>query len=239
MRLDKFLSITKTATRSETSSAARRGNIAVNSVIIKHADKHIDPDTDEVFYCGVKIEYKKYIYILMNKPQGVVSATGDKSDRTVLDLLDDNTRQYSLFPCGRLDKYTTGLVMLTNDGELAHKLLSPKNHVAKSYSFSCLNSLTDEDIKKIEKGVYIAGGHLTKPCKIKANEDMQSGTITITEGKYHQIKQMIETVDNEITALKRITFGTLSLDGDLEEGTYRPLTEQEINSLKELVNDKE
>ena len=236
MRLDKFLSITKTATRKEASSAARLGNISVNGITVNSADIHIDPEKDEILFCSVKVEYRKFIYVLLNKPQGVVSATEDTREKTVLDLLDDDLRKYNLFPCGRLDKYTTGLIMLTNDGELAHKLLSPKHHVSKTYAFCCAEVLSLEDVGKLEAGVYIEGGYLTKPCTVKLNEDKTGGTITITEGKYHQIKQMLYAVGNEITALKRITFGPLNLDGLEGEGSYRNLSDKEINMLRELVN---
>ena len=236
MRIDKFLSVAKTVTRKEAGIAARAGKILVNGVVAKNADCHIDPEIDEIIYCGEVIEYRKFIYILMNKPLGVVSATDDKSEKTVLDLLDDNLRQYNLFPCGRLDKYTTGLVLLTNDGELSHKLLSPKHHVTKSYSFFCTNDLTDKDIEKLQKGVHIEGGYLTKPCHMDVNETKTSGVITLTEGKYHQIKQMFGAVGNEITTLKRITFGPLNLNDLPNEGTYRPLTDLEIESLKDFAD---
>ena len=232
MRLDKFLSITSTATRSESGKAARCGRILVNGVACKNAAEHIDPDNDVVEYCGERVVYRKFTYIMLNKPEGYVSATEDGKDKTVLELLPEKLRNIGLFPCGRLDKNTTGLMLLTDNGELGHKLLAPKSHVSKTYGFRCENQLSDEDTKKLEEGVYIAGGHLTKPAKIKLYESRTQGEITITEGKYHQIKFMFEAVKNKITELERLTFGPLVKDEKLERGEWRYLTDKETEALE-------
>ena len=232
MRIDKFLSNMGVATRTESSRAARAGLILVNGKPVKKADVHIDPEKDMITYCGRKIEYRKYTYILMNKPDGVVSATEDGRDKTVIDLLPEELQRLSLFPCGRLDKHTLGLVMLTDDGDLAHRLLSPKHHVKKKYRFESKFPLTDEEIEYLEKGATLEDGYVTKPSRIELFEDKRSGYITLTEGKYHQIKRMLESVNNKITYLERITFGPLALDEKLARGEWRFLTQNEIDELE-------
>ncbi len=232
MRIDKFLSNMGVATRTESSRAARAGLILVNGKPVKKADVHIDPEKDMITYCGRKIEYRKYTYILMNKPDGVVSATEDGRDRTVIDLLPEELQRLSLFPCGRLDKHTLGLVMLTDDGDLAHRLLSPKHHVKKKYRFESKFPLSDEEIEYLEKGATLEDGYVTKPSRIELFEDKRSGYITLTEGKYHQIKRMLESVNNKITYLERITFGPLALDEKLARGEWRFLTQNEIDELE-------
>ena len=233
MRIDKFLSNMGIATRTESSKAARQGGILVNGAVVKKADLHIDPEKDVVTYLGRKIEYRKYTYILMNKPDGVVSATEDGRDKTVIDLLPEELQKLNLFPCGRLDKHTLGLVMLTDDGDLAHRLLSPKHHVKKKYYFESKFPLTEDEISYLEKGATLEDGYVTKPSEIELFENKKSGHITLVEGKYHQIKRMLESVNNKITYLERITFGPLVLDENLERGEWRFLTENEIKGLEE------
>ncbi len=233
MRIDKFLSNMGIATRTESSKAARQGLILVNGVPVKKADIHIDPDKDVIVYGGRKIEYRKYTYILMNKPDGVVSATEDGRDKTVIDLLPEELQKLNLFPCGRLDKHTLGLVMLTDDGDLAHRLLSPKHHVKKKYYFESKFPLKDEEIGYLEKGATLEDGYITKPSEIELKADGKSGYITLVEGKYHQIKRMLESVNNKITYLERITFGPLVLDESIARGQWRFLTENEIKKLEE------
>ena len=232
MRIDKFLSNMGIASRTESSKAARAGLILVNGVAVKKADIHIDPEKDEIIFCGRTIEYRKYTYILMNKPDGVVSATEDEKDRTVIDLLPEELQKLNLFPCGRLDKHTLGLVMLTDDGDLAHRLLSPKHHVKKKYFFESKFPLSDEEIEHLEKGATLEDGYVTKPSQIQLLENKQSGYITLVEGKYHQIKRMLESVNNKITYLERVTFGPLVLDESLARGEWRFLTKDEIEKLE-------
>ena len=233
MRIDKFLSNMGVASRTESSKVARQGGILVNGAAVKKADVHIDPEKDVVTYLGRKIEYRKYTYILMNKPDGVVSATEDGRDKTVIDLLPEELRKLNLFPCGRLDKHTLGLVMLTDDGDLAHRLLSPKHHVKKKYYFESKFPLNEDEISYLEKGATLEDGYITKPSEIELFENKKSGHITLVEGKYHQIKRMLESVNNKITYLERITFGPLVLDENLERGEWRFLTENEIKGLEE------
>ncbi len=231
MRLDKFLSVTATATRSEAGKAARAGQITVNGVPVKKADVQIDPDKDRVCYCGAPVCYKQYHYVLLNKPDGYVSATEDGRDPTVLELLPPQYTAFGLFPCGRLDKHTLGLMLLTDNGEVAHRLLSPRRHVSKRYLFRCKFPLTKEECERFREGLVLEDGYETKPADIELNEDMKSGIITLVEGKYHQIKRMLEALHNQITYLERISFGPLSLPDDLPRGAWRELTAEEEKAI--------
>lgn len=235
MRIDKFLSEMGRATRTESAKLARQGKILVNGIPAKKSDIHIDPEKDTVTLCGTVVSYKKFTYIMLNKPEGYVSATEDGNEKTVLDLLDDEQRRKNLFPCGRLDKNTLGLVILTNDGESAHRLLSPKHHVSKTYKFKSKYPLSQSDIEALEAGVDI-GGYVTKPCKIAMGGDLD-GEITLTEGKYHQIKRMLEAVNNKIIYLERISFGEISLDRNLKRGEWRHLTNEEENLLLNKIGE--
>lgn len=238
MRLDKYLSLAGVASRSETSKAVRGGEVLVNGIPVRKADMQVDPDTVAVTFKGQPVTYRRFTYILMHKPDGVVSATEDGREKTVLDLLPEELRRIrpALFPCGRLDKHTTGLMLLTNNGDLSHRLLSPARHVDKTYVFSVKFPLSDEDVAALESGVDI-GGYVTAPCKVELDpqdpdERGAHGRITLHEGKYHQIKLMMEARHNQITKLQRITFGPLSLDPALEAGEWRMLSEEEIASLE-------
>lgn len=233
MRLDKFLTVTATATRSEAAKAIRIGRVLVDGVPAKSPSHTLDPEKNVVEYFGERVEYRKFTYIMLNKPEGYVSATEDGRDKTVLELLPEKLQKFNLFPCGRLDKYTVGLMLLTDNGPLGHRLLAPKSHVSKTYYFEAEKSLSAEDVKALEEGVHIAGGYLTKPAKVTLLSEC-SGNITITEGKYHQIKQMLEAVENKITMLERVTFGPLALDGSLARGQWRFLTQEEIDMLEKL-----
>ena len=238
MRLDKYLSLAGIASRTETSKAVRGGEVLVNGVPAKKADMQVDPDTVAVIFKGQPVTYRQFTYVLMNKPDGVVSATEDGREQTVLDLLPEELRRIrpALFPCGRLDKHTTGLMLLTNNGDLSHRLLSPARHVDKTYAFSVKFPLSDEDVAALESGVDI-GGYVTAPCKVELDprdpdERGVSGRITLHEGKYHQIKLMIEARHNQITKLMRMTFGPLTLDPSLEAGEWRLLSHEEIALLE-------
>ena len=226
MRLDRLLSEMGKATRSEASKLIRAGKVTVNGIAPKKPDFKVEPEKDTVVFLGEVLTYKKFTYIMLNKPEGYVSATEDESEKTVLDLVSDEDRKKGLFPCGRLDKNTLGLVILTNDGEGAHRLLSPKHHVSKVYKFESKFPLSELDVKSLESGVDI-GGYFTKPCEIKLYDNLSSGEITLTEGKYHQIKRMLEAVNNKITYLERISFGNIALDPKLLRGEWRYLTEDE------------
>ncbi len=235
MRLDKFLVSTGKISRSDAGRAARGGNVTVNGVVEKKADRHIDPDVDTITLFGETIIYRQYTYIMLNKPAGYVSATEDGREPTVLTLLPEELQRIGLFPCGRLDKYTLGLMLLTNDGDLSHRLLSPRHHVEKRYAYTCRLPLLPEDIEQLEKGVELEDGYFTKPARMIAEPESTSGIIVLTEGKYHQIKRMFEAVGNKIETLERVTFGPLSLDPNLERGEWRYLTEDEVSLLRSGV----
>ena len=230
MRLDKFISMLGKATRSEAGKLIRAGKVTVNGIAQKAPDYKIDPDNDLVTLLGEALTYKKYTYIMLNKPEGYVSATEDPNEKTVLDLVSVEDRRRGLFPCGRLDKNTLGLVILTNDGEGAHRVLSPRHHVSKVYKFVSRDPVCENDVKLLEAGVDI-GGYLTKPCKIKMVSECE-GEITLTEGKYHQIKRMLEAVGNKITYLERISFGSIALDPALKRGEWRYLEPNEEEIFK-------
>lgn len=230
MRLDKLLSVTATATRKEAARAVRAGEIAVNGVTVKRADLSVDPERDTVSFRGRTVLYKQYRYILLNKPDGYVSATEDGRDPTVLELLPPELAAQGLFPCGRLDKHTLGLMLLTNNGTLAHRLLAPRRHVAKRYRFCAKFPLTDEECARFRAGLVLEDGYETKPADIVL-DDAHSGVITLVEGKYHQIKRMLEALHNQITYLERISFGPLTLPDDLARGAWRELTPEEEQAL--------
>lgn len=228
MRLDRFLSECGIFTRSESKQAIRAGRVQIDGCRVSAGDDKVEPEKQTVTVDGREIVYRKYRYIMMNKPEGVVSATED-GDRTVLDLLPDEYRRFSLFPCGRLDKNTVGLILLTNDGPLSHLLLSPKHHVEKEYRFSCKFPLSDDDLRTLEAGVDI-GGYRTAPCRVTRTGERE-GVIILHEGKYHQIKLMAEAVHNQIVFLERISFGGIPLDPALPRGGWRELGAAEIAVL--------
>lgn len=233
MRLDKFLVTTGCCTRSVAKKQVRAGAVTVNGRVPSSSDVAVDPETDRITYCGKTVEYRKYTYVMLNKPEGVVSATNDGRDKTVLDLLPPDVRTRGMFPCGRLDKNTLGLVLLTDNGELAHRLLAPKSHVTKIYKFKSKFPVSSEDATRFENGLILEDGYETKPAKIELEGDGDCGYITLVEGKYHQIKRMLEAIDNKITYLERISFGPLLLDEELDRGEWRYLTDEEIKALEE------
>lgn len=236
MRLDKFLSVTGCCSRADAKRAVRGKNVTVNGAVAKSSDVKILPQSDEILFYGKRVVYREYNYIMLNKPDGVVSATEDGKDKTVLDLLPEEIRNDRMFPCGRLDKNTLGLILITDNGDLAHELLSPKSHVSKRYRFQAEKKLATEDVKQFENGLTLEDGYVTLPAKIILDDDGMGGVITLTEGKYHQIKRMLIALDNKITYLERISFGALILDDNLQRGAWRYLTDLEIEALKEHKN---
>lgn len=233
MRIDKLLSACGTASRSEAGRAARAGRITVNGVAVRDASANVDPARDTVCLDGVRMEYCEFVYVMLNKPEGYVSATEDGRDPTVLELLPELSHRTGLFPCGRLDKNTVGLMLITDDGALGHRLLSPRRHVEKTYRFACRAEVSDEDRAALENGLRLADGYVTKPATLTLDPGRMSGTITLHEGKYHQIKRMFGAVnDNRIVALERVSFGPLTLDPALGRGEWRYLTEDEISQLR-------
>ena len=230
MRLDKFIVESGLASRTEIAKAARDGGVTVNGQVVRRASGHIDPTKDTVTYLGREVIWREFTYVMLNKPDGYVSATDDLLNPTVLTLLPDELQKIGLFPCGRLDKNTLGLMILTNNGPLAHKLLAPKNHVSKKYRFDVKYPMSEKDVSDLESGVDI-GGYMTAHCRVELIGE-RSGYITLTEGKYHQIKLMAEVVHNQITYLERVTFGPIVLDESLERGQWRFLDENEQAALE-------
>ena len=232
MRLDKLLSECGIASRKDAAKAAKAGQITVNGIPATKADMQVDPIADVVTFCGRAVKWREFVYVMLNKPDGYVSATEDsRGEQVVTSLLPEEYQKMGLFPCGRLDKHTLGLMLLTNDGQLSHRLLSPKRHVAQTYAFRVKFPLSEKDISELQSGVDI-GGYLTKPCTVTLTDERE-GCIILTEGKYHQIKLMMEAVHNQITYLERITFGPLSLDPTLSRGEWRELTNEEITALNQ------
>jgi len=234
LRIDKILSNTGVGSRKQIKTDARQGAIEVNGTIEKDSSRIIDTETDTVKYKGETINYTRFIYLMMNKPRGVVSATEDNYDKTVIDLLKDEEKFYKPFPVGRLDKDSEGLLIITNDGKLAHELLSPKKHVDKTYYVEAAEEVTEDDVKAFEKGVILKeDNYKTLPAKLQIIESGYPSIclVTIREGKFHQVKRMFNALDNEVTYLKRISMGTLKLDESLKTGQYRHLTEEEIKEL--------
>lgn len=232
IRLDRFLSEMGVAGRAEVKKQIRWGKVTVDQKVIRKPEYKLDEQTAEVTYKGTPVRYQKMIYYMLNKPAGVLSATSDKAEKTVLDLL-DCARKKELFPVGRLDKDTEGLLLLTNDGELAHALLSPRKHVDKVYYAEVDGTVTQEDVKIFREGIDIGKDETARPSHLKilyAGERSQT-ELTIQEGKFHQVKRMFHAVGKEVLYLKRISMGTLLLDPRLAPGEYRELTEKEIAML--------
>jgi len=234
MRLDKLLSEMGLCSRTECKKAAKAGAITVDGVTVKAADMHIDPENNQITYMGKPLSYKRFTYIMLNKPEGYISATDDKKEMTVLDLLGEREKKLGLFPCGRLDKNTLGLLLLTNDGDLCHRLLSPRHHVSKVYYFKSERLITDEDKSRLESGVTL-DGELTKPAKLTLSDDRMSGHLTLTEGKFHQVKRMLEAVCNKVIYLERVEFAGIPLDTSLERGEWRELTADEEAHLQTFM----
>lgn len=229
MRLDKYLCDMNMGSRSVVKELTKKGNVTVNDVLVKTSDYKVSP-TDVIIVNGVTVSYQRLFYYMLNKPTGYISATTDTKEKTVLELLGSDNRS-DLFPVGRLDKDTEGLLLISNDGELAHNLLSPKKHIAKKYYVILANAISDEEINQIEKGIDIGEEKKTLPAVIKKIDDC-SLYISITEGKYHQVKRMFQAVHNEVIYLKRIAMGDVTLDESLALGEYRALTQEELNCLK-------
>ncbi|WP_314548513.1 16S rRNA pseudouridine(516) synthase [uncultured Gemella sp.] len=233
MRLDKFISATTTLSRAEAKKIIKKG-ILINNILVKSPDYKIDEINDQVIVNGNRLFYQKYVYIMMNKPQNVISATEDAIDKTVVDLLEEKDRIYKVFPVGRLDKDTEGLMLLTNDGELAHKLISPKKDVEKKYYVEVSGELKEEHLELVKDGLVIDEGYKCKSARLEILESSKVKSIAniyITEGKFHQVKRMMKALGTTVTYLKRLSIGTLELDKTLKLGEYRYLTDKEIKNL--------
>lgn len=243
MRLDRFLCELNIGTRCQVKAFIRQGIVAVGGVPAKDPNQRIDELSDRVTFRGKPLEYRRYVYYMMNKPEGVVSATRDNVSRTVVSLLGKDARE-DIFPVGRLDKDVTGFLLLTNDGDLAHRLLAPKRHVDKTYLAVLAHSLGQPEIRRLEAGVDIGEERPTLPARVellteddgrKEDKAIRENKVLLTlhEGKFHQVKRMLQAVGNEVVGLQRVAFGGLRLDPELEPGEYRELTEEELAILQE------
>lgn len=235
LRIDKILSNLGYGSRAEIKRDCKHGVIEVNGKIISNPGTQVDSENDEILYSGERVEYREYIYIMMNKPDGYISATFDKRDPIVLDLIDDPSYlAFEPFPVGRLDKDTEGLLVLTNDGKLSHRVLSPKKHVPKTYYAKVEGIVSDEDIKSFEEGVVLDDGYKTMPSQLKIlkSDELSEIELTIHEGKFHQVKRMFESVGKKVVYLKRLSMGKLKLDESLGLGEYRELTDEEVKLIE-------
>lgn len=231
IRLDKLLSNMGKGSRSELTKVIKKGSVTVNNKVIKDPSFKVDEENDDVCFSGEKVTFKKYLYIMLNKPQGYVTATEDNYNKTVLDLIDDPLIKKRVAPAGRLDIDTEGFVFLTDDGDLNHFITGPRCHVRKRYLVHLKEKLTDEDVEKLEKGVTLDDGYLTKEARVIRVSDTVC-YMDLYEGKFHQVKRMLEAVNNKVIYLKRIIIGNLNLDDSLELGCYRELTNEEIELIK-------
>lgn len=234
-RLDKVISNLGYGSRKDVKSFVKKGIVEVDGIVVKDNGMLVDPEKSIIKINGEELLYRKYIYLMMNKPDGVISATHDNRDETVIDLLALDHQVFEPFPVGRLDKDTVGLLLLTNDGELNHRLISPKWHVDKIYYAKINKKVDEKDITAFKNGITLDDGYKCLEAKLEILTSTDEGSevrITIQEGKFHQVKRMFEAVDKKVVYLKREEFGGLLLDPDLEEGEYRELTDEELSLLK-------
>lgn len=235
-RIDKILANMGYGTRKEVKKLIKKELVEVNGEKVKDPSINIDPEKDKILVGDEVVNYRKFIYIMMNKPEGVVSATFDNYDETVIDLLEEEYQVFNPFPVGRLDKDTVGLLLITNDGELNHKLISPKWKVDKVYYAEINKEVDESDVEAFKNGIVISDGYKCLPGKleiIKSNENGTEVYVTIQEGKFHQVKRMFESLDKKVVYLKRVKFGNINLDQNLEEGEYRELTKEELENILE------
>ena len=234
MRIDKLLANSGYGSRKDVKKILKSGAVLCNEVKITDGKAHVDPEKDQITVHGELVQYREFIYLMMNKPQGYISATEDDRLTTVLDLLEPEDAFMMPFPVGRLDRDTEGLLVLTNDGQLAHDVLAPKKHVPKTY-YAIVDGAVDEvDIERFKQGVTLDDGYVTKPGELTILKSGPQSEIEliITEGKFHQVKRMFEAVGKRVVYLKRISMGALKLDESLELGEYRELTEEELALLQ-------
>ena len=232
MRLDRLLSDMGLATRSEARTACKSGQVLVDGAPVRDSSAHVDPEKQTIVFRGRDITYRRYTYVMLNKPEGYVSATEDSKLPVVTELLDGELRKMEIFPVGRLDRDTTGLMILTNNGPLAHRVLSPKHHVPKVYRFTAAEPMAEGVEEKFRDGVTLADGYECKSAVIELDEGRMGGYITLNEGKYHQIKRMVASTHNRVVTLERVSFGEIALDTTLARGEYRLLTDEEIATLE-------
>lgn len=232
IRLDKYLADMGFGTRAEVKKYVRQGKVKIDGRVVKSPEEKVDVEIQTVSYLDQLVTYKTFEYYMLNKPAGVISAATDTREKTVVDLIEEKKRK-DLFPVGRLDKDTEGLLLITNDGELAHRLLSPKRHVDKVYYAKVKGVVTEKDVKAFSEGVSLGQGEMAKPAalEILTSDEISEIRLTIQEGKFHQVKRMFQSVGKEVVYLKRLSMGTLVLDESLPLGAYRRLTREEIEQL--------
>lgn len=235
-RLDKILANIGFGSRKEVKKLIKSGAVEIDGYITTDAESKVDPEKQAIRVNGTLISYKKYIYLIMNKPQGVITATEDSRSSTVIDLIDEKHLRFDISPVGRLDKDTEGLLILTNDGGMNHSLTSPKKNVDKVYYAEVAGRVNTKDIELFREGITLKDGYKALPADLEIIEesDISKIKVTVREGKYHQVKRMFEAVSKKVIFLKRLSMGSLELDEDLEPGEYRELTEEEVKELKSL-----
>lgn len=233
-RLDKILSNMGYGSRKNVKAYIKKGLVKVNDKIVNDSSQKVAPSEDKIEMEGELIQYREYIYLMMNKPDGVISATYDNMHSTVIDLIDEEYLIFEPFPIGRLDKDTEGLLLISNDGKLSHNLLSPKKHVDKTYYVKVEGKVTKADVNKMKEGVIIDEDYKTMPATLEIldSNDISEVYLTIKEGKFHQVKKMFKTLGKEVIYLKRMSMGPLKLDESLLPGEYRELTVAEIEILR-------
>ncbi len=235
LRLDKFLSSQTSLTRSDIKKLLAKNKVTLDGKIVKDGSLKIDPETAEIVLDGKKICYRDKIYYILNKPQGYVCATEDKKEKTVLDLLSTDDRRKDIFPAGRLDKDTVGMVLLTNDGELSHKILSPKSHIPKYYLVKLDRPFKNEYIQMFEQNIEIDGGEKCLPAKVRGFEMCEyTALLEICEGKFHQVKRMFEAVENHVVKLERVQMGSLEIPEKLGLGEYIEIMHKDVEKLLKL-----
>ncbi|MEF2965508.1 pseudouridine synthase [Paenibacillus sp. M1] len=245
-RIDKILGYLGYGSRSDIKKMTKQGRIALNGVTVKDSGAQANPLADLIEVDGERVFYREYVYLMLHKPPGVISATEDLREKTVLDLIPPEFRVFSPFPVGRLDKDTEGLLLLTNDGQLAHDLLSPRKHVPKTYLADCQGTIGEREAGLFAQGVELDDGYVTLPAEMEvlergAYENGEAKTVislTISEGKFHQVKRMLEAVGSKVTYLKRVSMGPLRLDDALPLGAFRELTAEELEALHSYKNKK-
>ena len=231
MRIDKFLAEQAQLTRSEAKAAIKKGQVSVNGAAVRTADMKISPESDRITLCGKPLTYREFLYIMLNKPDGVVCATRDGLSSTVLELLPQELRRKGLFPAGRLDKDTEGFVFITDDGALAHRMLSPKNHVEKEYIVTLEQPAEQRYIAAFASGITIDGEEECLPAQLILTDDPLTVRLILHEGKYHQVKRMMQAVGNRVVHLKRVRMGGIQLDPCLPTGACREITADELKRL--------
>lgn len=231
LRLDKFISNQKNLPRKDSRKLIMCGKVTIDGQVVRIADTKVDPDRNVISLLGEEVGYKEHIYLMMNKPEGLVCASNDKNHKTVIDIIPENLKRKNLFTVGRLDKNTTGLLLITDDGDFAHKVISPKSETIKKYKVWLDGEVTNEMVDKFSEGITLADGTRCLPAKLELTDEPNVAFVYITEGKYHQVKRMFGIVDLGVDKLKRESIGGLVLDPYLSVGECRELNEDEFNQI--------